>query len=103
MSRDPELILCRCEEITEREVREAIEAGCRTVDEIKRATRAGMGPCQGRTCARLIERILRGYFTEISQEATGMNVQFPVRPVLLCSIANAIDLSKEPDSERSEG
>ena len=46
--------VCRCEELTMGELRELIRMGYRTVDEIKRISRAGMGPCQGRTCRQLI-------------------------------------------------
>jgi len=46
--------LCRCEEITLEEVRALIAKGFVTLDEIKRLSRAGMGPCQGRTCRQLI-------------------------------------------------
>jgi NAD(P)H-nitrite reductase large subunit len=53
-----ELIVCRCEDITVGEIREAINKGIRTLDGIKRATRAGMGLCQGLTCQRLLEQIL---------------------------------------------
>jgi NAD(P)H-nitrite reductase large subunit len=51
-------ILCRCEDISVQDVRDAIDSGCRTVDEIKRLLRCGMGPCQGRTCGFLIAREL---------------------------------------------
>jgi len=51
---EPETVLCRCEEITEAEIAEAYAAGYRTVDELKRKLRCGMGPCQGRTCMPLI-------------------------------------------------
>lgn len=47
-------IICRCEDITLGEIREQIALGKYTIEEIKRACRAGMGPCQGRTCAHLI-------------------------------------------------
>lgn len=47
-------LICRCEELTLGELRELIKKGMHTVDEIKRASRAGMGPCQGRTCRQLI-------------------------------------------------
>jgi len=50
--------ICRCEEITEGEIRAAIRArvGARTLDGIKRRTRSGMGRCQGGFCTpRLIE------------------------------------------------
>ena len=51
-------IICRCEEITEGEIRAAIRArvGARTLDGIKRRTRAQMGRCQGGFCTpKLIE------------------------------------------------
>ena len=51
-------VVCRCEEITEGEIRAAIRArvGARTLDGIKRRTRSGMGRCQGGFCTpRLIE------------------------------------------------
>jgi len=52
-------IICRCEEITENEIREAIRAfNLRTVDEVKRITGAGMGLCQGRSCELLIMKII---------------------------------------------
>ncbi len=47
-------IVCRCEEVTLGEIRELIRKGYNTVDEIKRISRCGMGPCQGRTCQQLI-------------------------------------------------
>ncbi len=93
--------VCRCEEVTEQEVIEAIEAGCRTMSEIKRMTRAGMGLCQGRTCGRIIERIL--------SERTGIppsaiepwTVRFPVRPVRMSAVAASVVLSAEPSPQAS--
>ncbi len=41
---------CRCENVTEREILDAITAGARTLDGIKFRTRAGMGRCQGGFC-----------------------------------------------------
>ena len=43
-------IACRCEEVTEGEVVDAINRGARTLDGIKFRTRAGMGRCQGGFC-----------------------------------------------------
>jgi NAD(P)H-nitrite reductase large subunit len=54
----PDKIICRCEEITEAEVLAAIRAGARTLNDVKRRTRTGMGLCQGKTCQRLIARLL---------------------------------------------
>ena len=53
-------IVCRCELITEAEIREAIRrpVGARTIDGIKRRTRAGMGRCQAGFCTPRTVEIL---------------------------------------------
>lgn len=51
---EDEIIICRCEGLTLRVIRDLISEGYTTVDEIKRISRAGMGPCQARTCGPLI-------------------------------------------------
>lgn len=51
-------IVCRCETVTEGEIRAAIRCrvGARNLDGLKRRTRSGMGRCQGGFCTlRLIE------------------------------------------------
>ncbi len=53
-------IICRCEEITEGEILDAIRRplGARSLDGIKRRTRAQMGRCQGGFCSPRIIEIL---------------------------------------------
>ena len=53
-------IVCRCETITEAEIREAIRrpVGARDVDGVKRRTRAGMGRCQAGFCTPRTVEIL---------------------------------------------
>ena len=53
-------IICRCEQITESEIIQAIRrpVGARTVDAVKRRVRAGMGRCQGGFCGPQIIEIL---------------------------------------------
>lgn len=53
-------IICRCETITEGEIVDAIRRPCgaRTVDGVKRRTRAGMGRCQGGFCGPRVVAIL---------------------------------------------
>lgn len=72
------VVVCRCEEVTEEEVRAAIRAGYHSLEEIKRVLRTGMGHCGGRGCLKVIARLI--------QEETGIPVgaqRFPVsRPPL---------------------
>ena len=53
-------IVCRCEMVTEAEVRMSIRepVGARNIDGVKRRTRAGMGRCQGGFCSPRIMQIL---------------------------------------------
>lgn len=55
-------IICRCENVTESEIVDALHRGISItcVDGVKRRTRAGMGPCQGNYCGpRVMEIIAR--------------------------------------------
>jgi len=53
-------IVCRCEYVTEAEIRQAIRrpVGATTVDGVKRRVRAGMGRCQGGFCSPRVLEIL---------------------------------------------
>jgi glycerol-3-phosphate dehydrogenase len=51
-------IVCRCEEVTEAEIVEAIRRGHTTLDGIKYFTRAQMGRCQGGFCTYKIIKII---------------------------------------------
>lgn len=53
-------LVCRCEQVTEAEIRDAIRrpVGARTIDGVKRRTRAGMGRCQGGFCSPRVLDIL---------------------------------------------
>ncbi|MEO0114963.1 MAG: (2Fe-2S)-binding protein [candidate division WOR-3 bacterium] len=52
-------IICRCEEITEDEIVQAIRQGHHSLEELKRILRCGMGHCQGRTCLNIIARLIK--------------------------------------------
>lgn len=51
-------IVCRCEMVSSREVREAIARGARTLDGIKFRTRAQAGRCHGSFCTTRLMKIL---------------------------------------------
>ena len=62
IAKDPRYgrVICRCETITEGEIVDAIHRPCgaRTIDGVKRRTRAGMGRCQGGFCGPRVTQIL---------------------------------------------
>jgi D-hydroxyproline dehydrogenase subunit alpha len=54
------ITVCRCEEVTAGRLRTEIAHGATSLAALKRATRAGMGPCQGRFCAAIVVRFCAG-------------------------------------------
>jgi len=84
-ARDPAYgrIVCRCELVTEGEVRDAIDRGARTLDGIKFRTRAGMGRCQGGFCTwgcmELLQRQLDVPLTGVTKSGGASWVACPRR------------------------
>lgn len=50
--------VCRCEDVTRAEVDGALELGLRTIEEIKRYTGVGTGPCQGKECMATLAQLM---------------------------------------------
>jgi glycine/D-amino acid oxidase-like deaminating enzyme len=50
-------IVCRCEEVTAGRLRHELAGGLTSLPALKKATRAGMGRCQGRFCSATIARL----------------------------------------------
>lgn len=80
-------VICRCETITEGEIVAAIKSpvGARTVDGVKRRTRAGMGRCQGGFCGPRVTQILARELgisvTEVLKERADSNMFYEKYPV----------------------
>ncbi|MEG2737591.1 NAD(P)/FAD-dependent oxidoreductase [Clostridium sp.] len=73
-------LVCKCELITEGEIIDAIRRplGAKTVDGVKRRTRATMGGCQGVGClipiAKIIKNELNCELDEVVKDSRGSNV-----------------------------
>ena len=52
-------IICRCERVSAGEIRAAIRAGVRDLNQLKALTRAGMGACGSKTCRPMIWRMFK--------------------------------------------
>lgn len=80
-------VICRCETVTEGEIVEAINSpvGARTVDGVKRRTRAGMGRCQGGFCGPRVTQILARELNipipEVLKERADSNMFYEKYPV----------------------
>ena len=73
-------IICRCEMISEGEILDAIHRplGARSLDGVKRRTRAGMGRCQAGFCSprtmEILERELKMSMFDINKNGVGSNI-----------------------------
>lgn len=97
---DPDdVLICRCGEVTRREVLEAIREGARTVDAVKRMTGAGMGICQGRTCSRLVADLIHRETGLPLDRIAPARARPPVRPVQAKVLSNiqAPRTNRSPD------
>ncbi|MBI3463602.1 MAG: (2Fe-2S)-binding protein, partial [Planctomycetes bacterium] len=81
--------VCLCEDVTEKDLEQAIAEGFDGIETLKRYSTANMGPCQGKMCGLLA--------AEVCARATGRDVNTvgtttsrpPVVPVEMCVLAAA--------------
>jgi len=94
-AREEETMICRCEDVTLADVRQVVAEGARTLDDVKRLTRAGMGLCQGRTCRHLVLRELAQLRGTRVEDLTLPTFRPPTRPTKLGVIAGAGGAAEE--------
>ncbi|HEY5836984.1 NAD(P)/FAD-dependent oxidoreductase [Streptomyces sp.] len=90
--------VCRCEGITAGEIRRAAETGWNDLHGVKGATRAGMGPCQGRECGHVVAA-LAGQATGRPCGPASFAARFPLKPVPVPT-AMAAGRPAEPDATK---
>ena len=76
-----ETIICRCENLSLRTLRQAISNGLDTPAALKRNLRVGMGLCQGRTCAGMVAQLVSEMTERQSNTASFFAPRLPVRPM----------------------
>ena len=89
---EEELIICRCREVTEKEILDAIADGATTVDGVKRRTKACMGLCQGKTCGRLVQNIVARETGQKPADVLPQKSRMPARPVKLGGFGGTEDV-----------
>ncbi|HET8996494.1 MAG TPA: (2Fe-2S)-binding protein, partial [Acetobacteraceae bacterium] len=81
-------LVCRCEEVTARQILDTVKLGCSGPNQMKSFLRCGMGPCQGRLCGLTV--------TELIAQARGMTpgeigyyrLRPPIKPITLEELAS---------------
>ena len=84
-------VVCRCEEITAGQIRDAARSGCQGLNQLKAYTRCGMGPCQGRMCATTAAEVLARERGVPAREIEPLQTRFPARPLTVGTLAGLKD------------
>lgn len=84
---DNDVLVCRCEEVTARQIRDTVALGCEGPNQMKAFLRCGMGPCQGRLCGLTVTEMIadaRG----VSPDSVGYyRLRPPIKPIPLAELA----------------
>ena len=103
---DDDMIVCRCEEVTKGQIRQAVHDGMFTITEIRRFLRTGMGLCQGQTCAKLVKRIVANELKVSMDVLEPASSRAPMRPIEMEVFArenngSLIETENDINSEKS--
>jgi len=79
--------VCRCEEVNLGDIRRAVAEGYDTPAAVKKATRCGMGICQGSTCKTMLLDLLAALTGKPIAHLPFPSVRVPVKPVCLGALA----------------
>lgn len=85
---DDATLVCRCEEVTAGQIREAARSGCQGMNQLKAYTRCGMGPCQGRMCGPIGIEVLADTLNRPTAAIEPLRTRFPTKPVSVGELAS---------------
>lgn len=88
------IVVCRCEDVTTHELEEAVRAGHRDLESLKRYTGFGTGWCQGKQCVALCARLL----VELGGQAPSLPItpRPPFHPISIAHLARVVDDQDDP-------
>ena len=86
-----DIIICRCEDVTLKDILELFEAGYDSFEEIKRIKRVGMGPCQAHTCGKMVQWEIAKYFGRRLEDVPFQNMRPFTTGVKLKAIKEAAE------------
>ena len=90
----PSEVVCRCEDITKKEIEDATILGAKNINQLKSWTRCGMGACQGRTCGETASYIIAKTANTQIEKIGYLTGRAPVRPIPLHLAVGDYDYEK---------
>jgi NADPH-dependent 2,4-dienoyl-CoA reductase/sulfur reductase-like enzyme len=80
-------MVCRCEEVTARDVLDSVAIGATGPNQLKAYRRTGMGPCQGRLCGLTVTELMAEARGKTPEEIGYYRLRAPVKPIMLSELA----------------
>jgi NAD(P)H-nitrite reductase large subunit len=96
------IVLCRCEDVTLADLEHCVFRGYRDIEEVKRYTGFGTGPCQGKECLGPVATHLAQLTNKPFAEIRPFTSRPPLAPTPLKLLANAPDAHRFADEEGEE-
>lgn len=72
------IVLCRCEDVMLADLEHCVSRGYRDIEEVKRYTGFGTGPCQGKECLAQVAQ----HLAQLTGKPTSAIAPFTSRPPL---------------------
>jgi bacterioferritin-associated ferredoxin len=94
------VILCRCEDVTLDDLEHAVALGYTHIEEAKRYTGLGTGPCQGKECLVPTCLYLARAAGQDPAEIRPFTARPPLAPVALGTLAGAADLAAHDENKK---
>ena len=80
-------IICRCEEVTLKQLKAALADETIQMKDFKRMTRMGMGPCEGRMCGPAVIEMMRHRLNASAEDVGFLKPRPSIKPVALGVLA----------------
>ncbi|MEM9491601.1 MAG: (2Fe-2S)-binding protein [Myxococcota bacterium] len=93
------IVICRCEDVTLADLDHAIARGYGDIEEVKRYTGFGTGPCQGKECLSVVALALAERTGIAPAEISAFTARPPLAPTPLKYFAGAGRASGGEDRE----
>ena len=81
------IVCCRCEIVTGHDLEHAVARGYKDIEEVKRYTGFGTGPCQGKECLSALARHLVARGLVKPEQLRPFTARPPVEPVTFGALA----------------
>ena len=88
-----ETTICRCEEVSARDIADCIAEGCASTKAVNDWTRAGMGLCQGRMCRSMVGELIAARRQVDLQSIPFPHIRPPIKPVPVSALLQQASLA----------